>query len=85
MGIAVDAPQGLDAGRSGVAYLNTEARLIEGFWAQMAASATLLVTGPLLGLYAKRASAGHGSRAERRRDRARPRRTAVQRPSGASA
>ena len=50
LGIAVDAPQGLDAGKTGLAYLGTDARLIEGFWAQMAASATLLIAGPLLGL-----------------------------------
>lgn len=93
VGLAIDMPQGLDAGDSGVTYLGTDARLIEGFWAQMAASATLLFAGPLLGLYAKRA-APHDSRSERRaaRDRKRKRtpsssrrRSAPRRPSGASA
>ena len=87
-------PAGLDAGDSGVSYLGTEARLIEGFWAQMAASATLLLAGPLLGLYAKRAAAAD-RRSERRaaRDRARKRKpaakrrrpSAARRPSRASA
>jgi len=73
VGIAIDAPQGLDTGNSGVAYLGTDARLIEGFWAQMAASATLLFAGPLLGLYAKRQAAGDRGR-ERSSGRSRKRR-----------
>jgi hypothetical protein len=93
VGVLVDAPQGLDAGDSGVSYLGTDARLIEGFWAQMAASATLLVAGPLLGLYAKRETAGDGrreSRAARARKRDRNRASKrgsapARRPSGASA
>jgi hypothetical protein len=63
--VIVDAPQGLDAGRAGVSYIGTNAHLIEGFWAQVAASGTLVVTGLLLGHYAKQA-AGAPSRAPRR-------------------
>ena len=43
------------------------------------------ICGPLLGLYAKRASAAAASRSGRRRGRSRPRRAAVQKPSGARA
>jgi hypothetical protein len=68
--LAVDLPQGLDAGRAGDAYLGTDARLIEGFWAQLAASVALVGLGPLLGAYVRRAAggapAGGRSRARRR-------------------
>lgn len=73
--VAIDAPQGLDAGRAGVSYLGTEAHLIEGYWAQLASSAALVLCGLLLGLYAKQASA-HESWLDRRRGRARARRAA---------
>ena len=53
--LLIDAPNGLDAGRAGISYFGTEARLIEGFWAQLSASAVLLLCGPLLGLYVKQA------------------------------
>lgn len=69
----VDAPQGLDAGRSGVAYSGTDARLIEGFWAQLAAAAALLFCGPLLGRYARLEGELSGSLGKRRRLRS-PRR-----------
>lgn len=83
--IVIDAPHGLDAGRSGVAYLGTDARLIEGFWAQVASSAALAVCGPLLGLYAKREAAAHGKLAlRRRRPRSRRAATPRHRPSEAS-
>ena len=58
---AVDAPQGLDAGTAGTAFAGAEARLLEGFWIQVVASAVLLVGGPLLGSYV-RASRGVGRR-----------------------
>ncbi len=94
LGLLIDMPAGLDAGDSGVSYLGTEARLIEGFWAQMAAAATLLLAGPLLGLYAKRAAAAdRGSvrraardRRRKRKPAAKPRRASgARRPSRASA
>ena len=95
VGLAIDMPQGLDSGDSGIAYLGTDPRLIEGFWAQMAASVTLLLAGPLLGLYAKR-EAAEDSRSSRRaardrkrdRDRepaSRRRTSSARRPSRASA
>ena len=51
--LLIDLPQGLDAGRAGVSYQDSEARLIEGFWAQLAACAALFVCGPLLGRYVR--------------------------------
>jgi len=54
--LAVDLPQGLDAGRAGVSFSDTRAQLIEGFWAQLSASLVLLFSGPLLGAYVRRAS-----------------------------
>ena len=83
VGIAIDAPQGLDTGSSGVAYLGTDARLIEGFWAQMAASATLLFVGPLLGLSAKRQAAGDRERSTGRSRKRRPRPSSKRRPATA--
>ena len=77
VGLLIDAPEGLDAGRAGISYLGTDAHLIEGFWAQMAASGTLVLCGLLLGLYVKQTSA-HESWLERRRGRA-PRRTGSRR------
>ncbi|MGZ5387518.1 MAG: hypothetical protein ACXWZV_08540 [Solirubrobacterales bacterium] len=80
--LAIDLPQGLDTGRAGSDYLGTEARLVEGFWSQLAASAALLALGPLLGAYARRAGdgfepaprspAGRRRRLARRRASARP-------------
>ena len=69
VGLLIDAPEGLDAGRAGISYLGTDAHLIEGFWAQMASSGTLVLCGLLLGLYVKQASA-HEGWLERRRGRA---------------
>ena len=58
--LLIDAPQGLDAGRAGVAYYGTDAQLIEGFWAQLSASAVLVLCGPLLGWHVKRAAGDDG-------------------------
>ena len=46
--VAVDAPQGLDEGEATVTYEGAEARLLEGFWLQIAAGAVLIATGLLL-------------------------------------
>ena len=51
--LAIDLPQGLDAGIPGVAYYGAKAELLEGFWAQLAASATLVALGLLLGAYVR--------------------------------
>ncbi|MGH2982882.1 MAG: hypothetical protein ACRDK5_01290, partial [Solirubrobacterales bacterium] len=55
--LAIDLPQGLDAGRAGIAFSDTRAELIEGFWAQLSAAVALVFCGPLLGAYVRRASA----------------------------
>ena len=63
--IAVDLPQGLDTGRPGLAFTGTEARLLEGFWAEVACSAVLLLCGGLLAHYSRgmsRESSGRRSR-----------------------
>ncbi len=46
--VAVDAPQGLDEGEATITYEGAEARLLEGFWLQIAAGAVLIATGLLL-------------------------------------
>jgi len=51
--IAIDLPQGLDSGRAGIAFSGSEARLLEGFWAEVSASAALILSGALLALYAR--------------------------------
>jgi hypothetical protein len=67
--LAVDLPQGLDAGRSGIAFSGSEARLLEGFWAEVSASVVLILCGGLLALYSRGVTGG-----ERRRRTARGRR-----------
>ena len=58
--IAVDLPQGLDAGRPGLAFSGSQAELLQGFWAEVACSAVLMLCGALLALYSR------GVAAERR-------------------
>ncbi len=50
LGVAliIDLPKGLDAGRAGLSYSGTEASLEGGFYAEVAASAMLLLSGALL-------------------------------------
>jgi hypothetical protein len=64
--VAIDAPQGLDEGAAAVAYQGAEARLLEGFWVQIAAGAVLIAGGLLLPRYLRSAPAG--SRATARAD-----------------
>jgi hypothetical protein len=54
--LVIDAPKGLDAGISGIAYYGADAQLLEGFWAQLASSATIAVLGLVLSAYARDAS-----------------------------
>jgi hypothetical protein len=61
--IAIDLPQGLEIGRPGLAFAGTEARLLEGFWAEIACSAVLVLCGGLLAHYSR------GVTRERRRRR----------------
>jgi hypothetical protein len=51
--IGVDLPQGLDAGRPGLAFTGTQAQLLQGFWAEVACSATLILCGGLLAYYSR--------------------------------
>jgi hypothetical protein len=56
--VAIDAPQGLDEGTAAVAYQGAEARLLEGFWVQIAAGAVLIAGGLLLPRYLRPAPVG---------------------------
>jgi hypothetical protein len=56
LALLVDMPQGLDRGNADLIYSGTDARLLEGFWAQIAASAVLIGCGPMLAFYARRAA-----------------------------
>ena len=51
--VAIDLPQGLEVGRPGLAFSGTEARLLEGFWAEVACSAVLILCGGLLAHYSR--------------------------------
>ena len=59
--VAVDLPQGLEVGRPGLAFTGTQAKLLEGFWAEVASSAVLILCGGLLAHYSR------GMTGERRR------------------
>ncbi len=51
--IGVDLPQGLDTGREGLAFYGAQAVLLQGFWAEIAASSMLILCGLLLPLYTR--------------------------------
>jgi hypothetical protein len=51
--LLIDRPKGLDEGSAALAFEGADAVLVEGFWVQLAASAVLVVTGLLLGRYAR--------------------------------
>jgi hypothetical protein len=51
--IAIDLPQGLEVGRAGLAFTGTQAKLLEGFWAEVACSAVLILCGGLLAHYSR--------------------------------
>jgi hypothetical protein len=46
--LAIDVPTGLDEGGAAISYQDAEARLLEGFWAQLWSGATILACGLLL-------------------------------------
>jgi hypothetical protein len=48
LAVLIDVPEGLDEGGTATAYEGAEAVLLEGFWAQVAAGAVLIASGPLL-------------------------------------
>ncbi|HEY3192637.1 MAG TPA: hypothetical protein VGJ61_07625 [Solirubrobacterales bacterium] len=64
--LAIDLPQGLDAGRAGLAFSGAKAELLQGFWAEVASSAVLIMCGGLLALYSRDVA---GERRRRRRPR----------------
>jgi hypothetical protein len=75
--LAVDLPQGLEVGRAGLAFNGTEATLLQGFWAEVASSAVLILCGGLLAHYSRgvsrerirRRSSSGGKRGTRRTGR----------------
>jgi hypothetical protein len=52
--LAIDLPKGLDAGTAGAAFEGAKATLTDGFYAQLAASAALVLCGWLLGFNLRR-------------------------------
>jgi hypothetical protein len=67
--ILVDVPAGLDEGSASTAYQGAEARLLGGFWAQVAAGATLIVCGPLLAAHLRRGVGASRGRIKAPRER----------------
>jgi hypothetical protein len=75
--LAVDLPQGLDTGLSGIAFAGSQADLIEGYYAQLSAAVVLAASGFALAAEARRAAdhgvprrpRGHGVRLPWRRRR----------------
>jgi hypothetical protein len=51
--LAIDLPQGLEVGRAGLAFTGTDAVLLQGFWAEIASSAVLILCGGLLAVYSR--------------------------------
>jgi hypothetical protein len=71
--LAIDLPQGLDTGRPGLAFYGPRAELLQGFWAELACSAILMLCGGLLALYSRDMAVprrGRRTAATPRRDRA---------------
>ncbi len=69
--LLIDRPEALDEGIRADAYAGSEAKLLDGYYAQLIASIGLLFFGPLLGEQVRRDASG--DRGQRRRDRARRR------------
>jgi hypothetical protein len=74
--VAIDLPQGLDAGRAAIAFNGTQAELLQGFWAEVSSSLVLVMCGGLIALYS-RDTAAAGRRARRARRPGRASRTGV--------
>jgi hypothetical protein len=51
--LAVDLPQGLHAGRPGLAFNGSQAVLLQGFWAEIASSAVLILCAGLIAHYSR--------------------------------
>ena len=67
--ILVDVPAGLDEGAAATEYQGAEATLLEGFWAQVAAGATLILCGPLLAAHLRSRTGASRVRARAARGR----------------
>jgi hypothetical protein len=65
--VAIDAPQGLDEGSAALAYEGAEARLLEGFWIQVACGAVLIAAGLMLPRRLRSARAQAPTRTDRSR------------------
>lgn len=77
VGLIGDRPEGLDEGSTAVAYAGTNAILLDGFYAQVAACGVLIAAGLLIALYAgapARSREKSPRRAKRRKTGTRPRR-----------
>ena len=61
-----DVPKALDEGDAAIAYQGVEARLLNGFWAQLAAGVAIGICGPLLAVHLDPAHAHQPSRPRRR-------------------
>lgn len=72
--LLIDRPEALDPGPLADAYAGSEAKLLDGYWAQLFASAALVLFGPLLGEQVRRESGGDRSARRRERSRRRERR-----------
>jgi hypothetical protein len=66
--LIVDRPSGLDTGSAGIQYSGAKATLLSGFWAEIAASAVLVLCGLLLARWL----AVGAKKPRRRRSRATP-------------
>jgi hypothetical protein len=63
--LAIDLPRGLDAGRPGLAFSGSEAELLQGFWAEVAYSAVLVLCGGLLAHYSRGVAPARRGRSKR--------------------
>jgi hypothetical protein len=72
--LAIDLPKGLDAGTAGVAFAGAKATMTEGFYAQLAASAVLVLCGWVLSINLRQRAGAPARRRRLRRSRPRPRR-----------
>ena len=72
--LLVDLPRGLDEGSAGTGYAGAKATLSEGFYAELAAAAALVLCGLLLSLNLRRSGQPAGGRRRARRRRPRRRR-----------
>jgi hypothetical protein len=64
--LAIDLPKGLDAGTAGAAFAGAKATMTEGFYAQLAASAALVLCGWVLSINLRQAAAPARRRGPRR-------------------